>query len=98
LLLCLCSLFGFDSFLTQFQSFTRDIQLKNFDVSIGGRKLLVEASITLAQGRKYGLVGRNGYGKTTLFRALSNGEITLPHGLLVLHVEQEVGGVDGWSY
>jgi ATP-binding cassette subfamily F protein 3 len=68
--------------------------LKNFDVSIGGRKLLIDASVTLSQGRKYGLVGRNGYGKTTLFKALSNGDITLPQGLLVLHVEQEVSNID----
>jgi ATP-binding cassette subfamily F protein 3 len=75
-------------------AYTRDIQLKNFDVSIAGRKLLIDSSVNLVSGRKYGLVGRNGFGKTTLFRALSNGEIPLPQGLLVLHVEQEVIGDD----
>lgn len=44
----------------------------------------------LARGRRYGLVGRNGTGKTTLMRAISGREINLPRGVRVLHVEQEV--------
>lgn len=46
------------------KSYKNDILLKNFDVSIGGRKLLIDANLTLAYGRKFGLVGRNGFGKT----------------------------------
>eukprot|EP01126_Amoeba_proteus_P036945 TRINITY_DN3783_c0_g1_i5.p1 TRINITY_DN3783_c0_g1~~TRINITY_DN3783_c0_g1_i5.p1 ORF type:complete len:688 (-),score=125.05 TRINITY_DN3783_c0_g1_i5:226-2289(-) len=75
-------------------AYKNDILLKNFDVSIAGRKLLVDSNLTLVFGRKYGLVGRNGFGKTTLFRALSNGEIPLPSNLNMLHVEQEVVGDD----
>ncbi|VDN09825.1 unnamed protein product [Dibothriocephalus latus] len=35
------------------------------------RVLLEGASLHLALGRRYGLIGRNGYGKTTLLRALA---------------------------
>jgi ATP-binding cassette subfamily F protein 3 len=35
------------------------------------RVLLTAADITLAYGRRYGLVGRNGLGKTTLLRMIS---------------------------
>jgi ATPase subunit of ABC transporter with duplicated ATPase domains len=39
----------------------------------------------------YGLVGRNGTGKTTLLRALSGHQIRgTPPALQILHVEQEV--------
>ena len=35
------------------------------------RVLLTGAELTLAYGRRYGFVGRNGLGKTTLLRLLS---------------------------
>ncbi len=40
----------------------RDLHLDNFNVSNGGKDLIVDASVTLAYGRRYGLVGRNGTG------------------------------------
>lgn len=50
---------------------TKDIRIENFDVSYKERVLIHGANLTLAYGRRYGLVGRNGLGKTTLLRALS---------------------------
>lgn len=44
---------------------------------------------------RYGLVGRNGTGKTTLLRALSQHQIKgIPATTQILHVEQEVVGDD----
>lgn len=37
-----------------------DIKIENFDVAFGGRVLLSNAELSLAYGRRYGLVGRNG--------------------------------------
>lgn len=48
----------------------------------------------LAFGRRYGLVGRNGLGKTTLLRMISNRQLHIPSHITVLHVEQEVVGDD----
>lgn len=51
-----------------------------------------EATLMLASGRRYGLVGRNGTGKTTLMRALATHSIKgIPDTMQILHVEQEVG-------
>lgn len=50
---------------------TQDIRIENFDVAYGDRVLLQGADLTLAFGRRYGLVGRNGLGKTTLLRMIS---------------------------
>ena len=51
-----------------------------------------EATLILANGRRYGLVGRNGTGKTTFMRALSSHSIKgTPTTMQILHVEQEVG-------
>ena len=43
------------------------------------------------RGKKYGLVGRNGIGKTCLINAISRAEIEkFPQGIHILQVEQEV--------
>lgn len=69
---------------------SRDIHLQNFSVSNGGAELLEDADLLLAYGRRYGLIGRNGTGKTTLLRAMSSKSIKgLPATCQVLHVEQE---------
>ncbi|PSN29328.1 ATP-binding cassette sub-family F member 3 [Blattella germanica] len=72
----------------------QDIRIENFDVAYGNRVLLTAADITLAYGRRYGLVGRNGLGKTTLLRMISSGQLRIPSHISVLHVEQEVVGDD----
>lgn len=40
----------------------RDICLENFSVSNGGKDLIEDASVIMAYGRRYGLIGRNGTG------------------------------------
>jgi ATP-binding cassette subfamily F protein 3 len=69
---------------------SRDIKIDGIDVFFAGNRLLTDASLTLAYGRRYGLVGNNGIGKSTLLRALSRREIAVPTHISILHVEQEV--------
>lgn len=52
-----------------------NIKLENFSVGNGGKELIQDGELLLAVGRRYGLVGRNGTGKTTLLRALARKEI-----------------------
>lgn len=74
---------------------SKDIKIDNFDLYIGdGQRILSEASLTLAYGRRYGLVGQNGIGKSTLLRALSRRELNIPKHISILHVEQEIRGDD----
>ncbi|KAJ8920090.1 hypothetical protein NQ315_011745 [Exocentrus adspersus] len=73
---------------------TQDIRIENFDVAYGDRVLLQGADLTLACGRRYGLVGRNGLGKSTLLRMISGGQLRIPSHISILHVEQEVVGDD----
>lgn len=72
----------------------KDIRIENFDVSYKDKVLIREADVLLAYGRRYGLVGRNGLGKTTLLRAISSSQLRIPSHITVLHVEQEVVGDD----
>jgi ATP-binding cassette, subfamily F, member 3 len=69
---------------------TKDIKVDNVDVSIGGTRILTDTNFTLAYGHRYGLVGHNGVGKSTLLRALSRRELPIPPHISILHVEQEV--------
>ena len=48
------------------------------------------ASLTLAYGRRYGLIGRNGVGKSTLLRHIALREVPVPSHITILFVEQEV--------
>lgn len=73
---------------------TKDIKIDNCDVSIGGQRILQDTTLTLAYGHRYGLVGNNGVGKSTLLRALSRRELPIPTHISILHVEQELTGDD----
>ncbi|KAI7738131.1 hypothetical protein M8C21_014540 [Ambrosia artemisiifolia] len=76
-------------------STVRDIHMENFNVSVGGRELIVDCTVTLSFGRHYGLVGRNGTGKTTFLRYMAMHAIEgIPKNCQILHVEQEVVGDD----
>jgi ATP-binding cassette subfamily F protein 3 len=69
---------------------SKDIKVEGIDLSIGGLRILTDTTLTLAYGRRYGLVGKNGIGKSTLLRALSRREVAIPTHITILHVEQEV--------
>lgn len=79
---------------TDSQSKSKDIKIDGIDVSISGKRILTDTSLTLAYGRRYGLVGQNGIGKSTLLRALSRREVAIPTHISILHVEQEITGDD----
>ena len=68
----------------------QDVNLANVSLaSPTGTSLLEGANLTFAHGRKYGLIGRNGVGKSTLLREISSYELDgFPQHLRVLHVEQ----------
>merc|ERR1712071_378318 len=70
----------------------KDIRIENFDIAFGEKSLLQGTDLTLTYGRRYGFVGRNGLGKTTLLRMISSGQLRIPSHISILHVEQEVVG------
>eukprot|EP00026_Physarum_polycephalum_P002944 Phypoly_transcript_02953.p1 GENE.Phypoly_transcript_02953~~Phypoly_transcript_02953.p1 ORF type:complete len:720 (+),score=154.84 Phypoly_transcript_02953:428-2587(+) len=72
----------------------RDIKVENFSLAYGKVELIANADITIVHGRKYGLIGRNGTGKTTLLKHIADREIDIPSHISVLHVEQEIAGTD----
>lgn len=68
------------------------LRISDISYSVEGRPLLVGASATIPAGHKVGLVGRNGTGKTTLFK-LIRGELVLEGGDISLPSRAKIGGV-----
>ncbi|GGO24653.1 glycosyl transferase family 1 [Gemmobacter aquaticus] len=68
------------------------LRISDITYSIEGRPLFEGATATIPTGHKVGLVGRNGTGKTTLFR-LIRGELALEGGEITIPARARIGGV-----
>ncbi|HAR46137.1 MAG TPA: ABC transporter ATP-binding protein [Nitrospiraceae bacterium] len=72
------------------------LQISNLTKSYGTQVLLDAVSFNLNGGERAGLVGRNGHGKTTLFRLIlgeehaDNGSISVPAGYTIGHLSQHI--------
>lgn len=69
------------------------LHINDLTYRIEGRPLFTQATLAISQGQKVGLVGRNGTGKSTLFR-LIKGEITPDDGSITLRANMRLGCVD----
>jgi ATP-binding cassette subfamily F protein 3 len=71
------------------------LQVDNLVFNAWGRRFFDQASVTIPVGSKVGLVGRNGVGKSTLFKLIlgefsaDGGEISLPKVARIGSVDQE---------
>jgi len=77
------------------KSKVRDLVLDNITLTVAAKTLLEDASMQFVYGRKYGLVGRNGIGKTCLMTSIVRREFEgFPGHLQIFLVEQEIEGND----
>ena len=76
------------------------LKLQNLSFSIEGKPLFENASAVIPTGHKVGIVGRNGTGKTSLFRLIrgewgpDSGEIEYPSHFRIGGVDQEAPAND----
>ncbi|NOZ24905.1 MAG: ATP-binding cassette domain-containing protein [Nitrospirae bacterium] len=72
------------------------IQINGLYKSYGRQVIFDDVSFTVSTGERIGLVGRNGHGKTTLFRMILGqehpdaGTISLPSGYSIGHLSQHI--------
>ena len=70
------------------------LELKNIDKSFGEKEVLKGVSFTAEGGKAFGLLGRNGAGKTTSIRIImnvfpANGGLTITKSGLVIFPKKE---------
>jgi ATP-binding cassette, subfamily F, member 3 len=68
------------------------IVLEDISLRIAGKLLLDHASVSIPDGARVGIVGRNGTGKTTLFRAL-DGDMDIETGAIRMPSRARIGRV-----
>ena len=72
------------------------LHVKDLTFRIAGQPLFTTANAFISKGSKVGVVGRNGIGKSTLFKLIQNifapdaGEIILKNGITVGEISQEI--------
>jgi ATP-binding cassette subfamily F protein 3 len=69
------------------------LQIDNLVFDSWGRRFFDRASVTIPDGTKVGLVGRNGVGKSTLFKLIV-GELAAQEGDILLPKAAKIGSVD----
>ncbi|KAF9117086.1 hypothetical protein BGW39_002484 [Mortierella sp. 14UC] len=68
---------------------SKKVDLQQVKINIGGQPLLQDTRLWFKSGTIYGLIGRNGTGKSTLLKAIGYGElIGFPINLRTLYIEQ----------
>jgi ATP-binding cassette subfamily F protein 2 len=73
---------------------SRDLQITNFNLALLGQELVVDSELDLSYGNRYGLLGLNGCGKTTLLKAIAHREVPIPSHMDCFMVEGEVPPTD----
>src|ERR1700689_2509395 len=68
------------------------LSITDISVRIAGRLLIDQSSAQIVPGARVGLVGRNGTGKSTLFRAI-RGEFEIERGTITIPPRWRVGSL-----
>jgi len=69
---------------------SRDVNVQNFTLQHKGTVMLDATAVVLNHGNRYGLIGRNGCGKSTLMKALGARAVPIPGGIDTFHLKEEV--------
>jgi ATP-binding cassette subfamily F protein 2 len=68
---------------------SRDVKIGNFSLSLYGRVLVEDTTIELSYGHRYGLLGRNGCGKSSFLKCLAEREVPIPEHLDLYLLDEE---------
>jgi len=68
---------------------SRDIKIDGFTLGLNGVELIQDCAIELTIGRRYGLNGQNGCGKTNFLCSLAEKEVPIPDHMDLYHLHTE---------
>jgi len=66
-----------------------DVKIGGFTLTAFGRELIKDTMIEFTIGRRYGLIGANGSGKSTFLRTLAAREVPIPDFIDIFHLSHE---------
>jgi len=69
---------------------SKDIKLDNFSVTFHGAELIVDSKVELSCGRRYGLIGVNGSGKSSFLAVLGNREVPIQDHIDIYYLAREM--------
>lgn len=69
---------------------SRDVKIENFSITFFGAELLQDTMLELNCGRRYGLLGSNGCGKSSLLSVLGNREVPVQQHIDIFHLTREI--------
>lgn len=69
---------------------SRDVKIANFSITFFGSELLQDTMLELNCGRRYGLIGLNGCGKSSLLAVLGGREVPIPPHIDIFHLTREI--------
>jgi ATP-binding cassette subfamily F protein 1 len=79
------------SFVYDKLTYTSDsISINKFSLSVPGKNLFQDSPLIVSPGNIYGLIGKNGCGKSSLLKQLSLTNLFAENKIRVLYVEQEL--------
>jgi len=66
-----------------------DVKIEQFSLSIFGVELICDTKLELNFARRYGLIGANGSGKSTMLAALAAREVPIPKHIDIWFLDSE---------
>lgn len=73
---------------------SRDVQIDSFTLLFHGHELLADTRLELNYGRRYGLLGANGCGKSCMLQALAAREVPIPEHIDMYLLDKEIKASD----
>ncbi|EGT45679.1 CBN-ABCF-2 protein [Caenorhabditis brenneri] len=67
-----------------------DHRVESLTITFHGREIVVDTKLELNRGRRYGLIGLNGSGKSTVLQAIYNKEMPIPENVDMYLVSREM--------
>ncbi|CAM9433615.1 unnamed protein product [Ectocarpus sp. 13 AM-2016] len=67
----------------------RDIKIQSFSLSFHSKILVEDSTIEMNYGRRYGLIGQNGCGKSTFLQCLAAREVPIPEHMDIYLLAEE---------